>query len=180
METNGEQLRLSQSVLSVIKPIIYDMTRIDFLQRSQIIHDKNEPDWVRTAKRSCCHVILDSTGTPTLALTKTDDGKLICDACKRPISIKFDEENTINVLTAALDVINRNMVLGLIYGVDANAVATLTSVKSVFPDIIQLTREINERMQNKQTAEKISGSLASEYNSKFTGVYNNAFTSIRR
>ena len=81
MENNGEQLKLSANVLEVLKPIIYDMTRVDYVQRSYIVKPKSEPDWMRNAKRSCAHVILDSSGVPTLAVSKREDGCLYCDAC---------------------------------------------------------------------------------------------------
>lgn len=180
MNTNGEQLKLSPSVLEVLKPIIYDMTRIDYLQRSYIVRPKNEADWIRNAKRSCCHIILDSTGVAKLAVSKhPDDGCLYCDACKRKINTKFDKAS-VDKINDALEVVNQALLFGLIYGMDGQTAASLVSVKSVLPDVAQLMTEINERVQNKQNIDSTVDALGKEYDSKYTSFYNNAFTSIRK
>ena len=179
MENNGEQLKLSAGVLEVLRPIIYDMTRVDYLQRSYVVKPKTEPDWVRNAKRSCCHIILDSTGVPQLAVTKREDGCLYCDACGRKINTKFDK-NAVDTITNALEVVNQALLFGLIYGMDGPSTASLISVKSVLPDVAQLMQEINERIQNKQNVDNTMDALGKEYNSKYADIYNNAFTSIRK
>ena len=179
MENNGEQLNLSANVLEVLRPIIYDMTRVNYLQRSYIIRPKNEPDWVRTAKRSCCHIILDSTGVPQLSVTKRDDGFLYCDACGRKINTHFDKA-AVDKITDALEVVNQALLFGLIYGMDGPSAASLVSVKSVLPDVAQLMQELNERIENKQNVDSTMDALGKEYNSKYSDIYNNAFTSIRR
>lgn len=179
MENNGEQLKLSANVLEVLKPIIYDMTRVDYVQRSYIVKPKSEPDWMRNAKRSCAHVILDSSGVPTLAVSKREDGCLYCDACGRKIATDFSKA-ALDKLADAQEIVNQALLFGLIYGMDAPTTASLISVKSVLPDVAQLMQEIIERVHNKQNIDNTMDALGKEYNSKYAGVYNNAFTTIRK
>ena len=179
MENNGEQLKLSASVLEVLKPIIYDMTRVNYLQQSSVLGQNNEPDWVKNAKRSCCHVILDSTGTPTLSVSRRDDGNLYCDACNRRIGTHFDA-SAVTKLQDALQVVNQALLFGILYGLDAPSTASLVSVKSVLPDVIQLMSELNERVANKQNVDSTLDALGKEYDSRYTKPYNDAFSTIRR
>lgn len=177
---DNSHLKISPQVVEALKPIIGDMTRVQSFQQAHA-GDTNYkvPDWVAAAKRCCCHVLFDGRQYPKLSISRRADGKLWCNACGREISTVFDETDT-QKLVDALPVINKILVFGLINGLDKNAAMSLVSVKSVFPDIIQMSSELNQALDNNQKASKITGAIGSEYTSEFATMYSdgNSFSSM--
>ena len=76
-------LKIHPSVDAIIKPIVYDMTKIDISQKTNpIIGKNNEPDFVKEIKKRCVHIIYDN-GEYRPAVKKNENGELVCTACGR-------------------------------------------------------------------------------------------------
>ena len=72
------ELRLSPAVMQVIKPILYDMSRIAVAQENNpAINPENEPAHIKKMKRSCVHIIYDAMGIPRPSLARRADSNLM-------------------------------------------------------------------------------------------------------
>lgn len=176
MENKQYQLNLSKDVLETIKPILLDMTKINYVQNTyRNIRSESVPAWVTAAKRSCVHVVLDSRGAAQLALDHRSDGKLYCTACGRVINQTFDD-TAVNKLMDALEVLNQVTIFGLIHNMDSQVLNALVATKSVFPDIAQVTKELNTTVNNNNKNDQSLNAFGNEYDFEETS---NSFTTLR-
>lgn len=156
------QLKIHPSVDAVIKPIVYDMTRIDIAQKTNpIIGSQNEPDYIKEAKKRCVHIIFEN-GEYRLATEKNSEGKLVCRACGRVINIKFDD-SAVDKIQACIEVINQILFFGMLNGLKAEVISSLISLKQVLPGASQLLKELNEYVKRENAAADASGNLGAEY-----------------
>ena len=178
---NNVQFRISPQVVEALKPIISDMTKVQAFQEAHA-GDTNYkvPDWVAAAKRCCCHVILDGRQVPKLAIAKRADGKLWCTACGRIINTVFDQ-NSVQKILDALEVVNQALVFGLINGLDYKTAQSIVSVKAVLPDVAQMLTELNQTLDNNQKASKVTNAIGQEYVGEFADMYSTgtAFTTMQ-
>ena len=159
MATN---LKIHPDVDAVIKPIVYDMTRIDIAQRTNpIIGSNNEPDYVKEVKKQCVHIIYED-GEFRLATAKNSDGKLVCRACGRVIGTKFDK-SSVDKITDCIEVLNQVLLFGMLNGLRAEPIKTIISVKKTLPSIAQLCKELNEYVTRENTAADSLNNNGTEY-----------------
>lgn len=156
-------LKIHPSVDALIKPIIYDMTKIDIAQRTNpIIGSHNEPLGVKQRKKSCVHITFDNNEY-RLRAHKNADGKLVCDVCGRVINTKFDQ-SAVDTLYAANEVFNQLVFFGMLNGLKAEPLATLISIKEAIPDAAQLLTEMNEYVKRDNSASESERNIGTEYN----------------
>jgi hypothetical protein len=162
MATSTLNNKIHPSVDAVIKPIVYEMTRIDIAQKTNpIIGSNNEPDFVKEAKKKCVHIIFEG-GEYRLATQKNADGKLYCRACGRPIGVKFDQ-SAIDKITDCIEVINQLLLFGLLNGLRAEPIQTLISIKSTLPAASQLLSNLNEFVKRDNAAANDAANIGTEY-----------------
>ena len=155
-------LKINPAVDAVIKPIVYDMTRIDIAQRTNpIIGTHNEPDYIKETKKRCVHIIFEN-GEYRLATAKNSEGKLVCRACGRTIGVKFDS-SAVDTLTNAIEVINQLLLFGMLNGLRAEPIETLISLKSTLPAAAQILKELNEYVKRDNAAADDAGNFGTEY-----------------
>lgn len=155
-------LKIHPSVDAVIKPIVYEMTRIDLAQKTNpIIGTHNEPDFVKETKKQCVHIIFEN-GEFRLATQKNADGKLVCRACGRTIGTKFDQ-SAVDTLTAAIEVVNQLLLFGMLNGLRAEPIQTLISLKSTLPAAAQLLKELNDYVKRENAAADDASNIGTEY-----------------
>ncbi len=161
MATSILNNKIHPSVDAVIKPIVYEMTRINIAQQTNpIIGSNNEPDYVKEIKKKCVHIIFDG-GEYRLATDKIN-GKLVCRACGRTIGVKFDDTAT-QKITDCIEVINQLLFFGLLNGLRAEVVQTLISIKSTLPAANQLLKELNEFVKRDNAAANDASNVGTEY-----------------
>lgn len=159
MATN---LKIHPTVDAVIKPIVYDMTRIDITQRTNpVIGTNNEPEFVREMKKQCVHIIFEN-GEFRLATSKNDEGKLVCRACGRVINTKFDK-TAVEKIMDCIEVINQILFFGMLNGLRAEPIQTLISIKKTLPAAAQLLNELNEFVKRDDSAAESASNIGAEY-----------------
>ena len=160
--SNNSTLKIHPNVDAVIKPIVYEMTRIDIAQKSNpIIGSQNEPDYIKETKKKCVHIIFEN-GEFRLATKRNDDGKLVCTACGRTINTKFDQ-SAVDTITAAIEVVNQVLFFGLLNGLRAEPLETLISIKTQLPAAAQLLKELNLYVKNENQNNDDSSNIGLEY-----------------
>lgn len=168
----NSSLKIHPSVDAVIKPIIYEMTRIDVAQQTDPIlsNSRNEPEQIRDIKKKCVHIIYDK-GAFRMAVSKNKDGDLVCRACGRKIYQKFDESG-VKILMDAIEVINQTLLFGMLNNLMAEPISTLISVKRVLPDIAQLHKELCDFVKKDNKAAESASNIGDEYYmpSQFGGI----------
>lgn len=164
------KLKLAPEVLQVIQPVVYDMTKAYAASLQYKVKPNDEPQWMKQAKRSCCHIILDSTGYAVPAVEQREDGGLYCAACGRKINTTFDSSN-IEKINEVISIVNQALLFGLMEGIDPNVAGSLMAVKSILPDVSQLCTELNIKIQNKSTADAATNAIGAEYDSKYSQAF---------
>jgi hypothetical protein len=155
-------LKIHPSVDAIIKPIVYEMTRIDIAQKTNpIIGSQNEPDYIKETKKKCVHIIFEN-GEFRLATQKNAEGKLVCRACGRVIGTKFDQ-TSVDAISNAIEVVNQVLLFGLLNGLRAEVIQTLISVKAVLPSVNQLLSELNEYVKRDNAAANDASNIGTEY-----------------
>ncbi len=163
-------IKIHQSVEATVKPIIYDMTRIDIAQMTNpVIGCHNEPESVKEIKKSCVHITYDGPEY-RLRVEKTPDGKLVCRACGREINTKFDD-SAVKTLMDAIAVVNQILLFGMLNGLKAEPIKTLISLKRTLPAAAQLMRELNEYVKRDDQNKEAELNIGAEY-------FNGSFRSI--
>lgn len=155
-------IKIDPSVDALIKPIIYDMTKISIAQKTNSFNNQNEPDAVKEKKKECVHIIYDG-GEYRLDTDKTTDDKLVCKTCGREIGTKFDEES-INKIMDAIPVINQILLFGMLNGLRAEPIATLISLKKTLPAAAKLMKELNIYVKNDESNADSEKNIGLEYN----------------
>ena len=156
-------LKIHPSVDALIKPIIYDMTKIDIAQQTNpIIGTHNEPVGVKQRKKSCVHITFDGNDY-RLRANKTANGKFVCEVCGRTINTKFDQ-SAVDTLLEANEVVNQLVFFGLLNGLRAEPLATLISFKETIPDAVQLLTELNEYVKRDNASSESERNIGVEYN----------------
>ena len=159
---NNLNTKIHPSVDAVIKPIVYDMTRINLAQKANpIIGNNNEPDYVKETKRRCVHIIFEN-GEYRLATEKRADGKLYCSACGRVINTKFDD-TAIQKINDCIEVINQVLLFGLLNGLRAEPIQTLISIKATLPAASQLLSNLNEFVKRDNASANSAANIGTEY-----------------
>lgn len=106
-------MKIHPQVDALIKPIIYEMTRIDLAQQTNpLIGSKNEPEAIKEKKKECVHITYDGNEY-RLRTEKTADGRLVCRACGHEINTKFDDA-AVNLLKDATKVIDQLLLFGML------------------------------------------------------------------
>ena len=155
-------LKIHPSVDAIIKPIVYEMTRIDIAQKTNpIIGSQNEPDYIKETKKKCVHIIFEN-GEFRLATQKNAEGKLVCRACGRVIGTKFDQ-TSVDAISNAIEVVNQVLLFGLLNGLRAEVIQTLISIKAVLPSVNQLLSELNEYVKRDNAAANDASNIGTEY-----------------
>lgn len=170
-------MKVNKDVVEVISPIIEGMTRIYETNKhtKPLVGGQFDNDNVTMLKRDCVHIILDlQNGKYTLAAKKTNDGKLVCQACGREISTEFGD-NAVAKLADAEKVINQIVIFGMMNGLDVKAVKTLISIKHVLPDVMKLAGELGVFVQKSSNSTESLGDIGSE----FIDTTGNSITSMR-
>lgn len=163
-------IKIHPSVEAAIKPIVYDMTRIDIAQMTNpVIGAHNESEMVKELKKSCVHITYDGSEY-RLRVEKTPDGKLVCRACGREINIKFDD-SAVKTLMDAIAVVNQILLFGMLNGLKAEPVLSLISLKKTLPAAAQLMRDMNEYVKRDDQNRESEMNIGSEY-------FNGSFKSI--
>lgn len=158
----NSNLKIHPDVDNIIKPIVYDMTRIDIAQRTNpIVGTHNEPDYIKEMKKKCVHIIF-KDGEFRLATQKNSEGKLVCSACGRVIGTKFDASAT-DKLEAAIEVVNQVLFFGLLNGLRAEPIQSLISIKATMPSVIQLAKELNDYVKRDNAAANDTANIGAEY-----------------
>lgn len=159
----NSSLKIHPSVDAVIKPIIYEMTKIDIAQQTDPIlgNPRNEPEAMKDLKKQCVHIIYDK-GDFRMACKKNTDGDLVCRACGRKIYQKFDDSGT-KILMQAIEVINQTLLFGMINGLMAEPIASLISLKKMLPAAAQLHKELCEFIKKDNKAAESAGNIGDEY-----------------
>jgi hypothetical protein len=155
-------LKIHPSVDAIVKPIIYEMTKIDIAQKTNpIISKTNEPDYIKEMKKSCVHVIYDN-GEYRPAVQKNEQGELYCRVCGRKINTKFDE-SAVNAITNCVEVINQLVFFGLLNGLRAEPLDALISVKRQLPAAAKLLSELNAYVKNENKNNEDASNIGAEY-----------------
>ena len=155
-------LKIHPSVDAIIKPIVYEMTRIDIAQKTNpIIGSQNEPDYIKETKKKCVHIIFEN-GEFRLATQKNVEGKLVCRACGRVIGTKFDQ-SSVDTISNAIEVVNQVLLFGLLNGLRAEVIQTLISIKAVLPSVNQLLSELNDYVKRDNAAANDASNIGTEY-----------------
>lgn len=155
-------LKIHPSVDAIIKPIVYEMTRIDIAQKTNpIIGSQNEPDYIKETKKKCVHIIFEN-GEFRLATQKNAEGKLVCRACGRVIGTKFDQ-SSVDTISNAIEVVNQVLLFGLLNGLRAEVIQTLISIKAVLPSVNQLLSELNDYVKRDNAAANDASNIGTEY-----------------
>jgi hypothetical protein len=155
-------LRIHPSVDAIIKPIVYDMTKIDISQKTNpIIGKNNEPDFIKEMKKRCVHIIFDN-GEYRPAVKKNENGELVCSACGRKINIKFDS-TAVDTIMDCISVINQLTFFGLLNGLRAEPLETLISIKTQLPAAAQLLKELNLYVKNETQNDNDAANIGTEY-----------------
>jgi hypothetical protein len=155
-------LRIHPSVDAIIKPIIYDMTKIDISQKTNpIIGKNNEPDYIKEMKKRCVHIIFDN-GEYRPCVKKNENGELVCSACGRKINIKFDG-TAVDTIMECIAVMNQLVFFGLLNGLRAEPLETLISIKTQLPAAAQLLKELNLYVKNENQNNDDSSNIGLEY-----------------
>jgi hypothetical protein len=155
-------LKIHPSVDAIIKPIVYEMTRIDIAQKTNpIIGSQNEPDYIKETKKKCVHIIFEN-GEFRLATQKNAEGKLVCRACGRVIGTKFDQ-SSVDTISSAIEVVNQVLLFGLLNGLRAEVIQTLISIKAVLPSVNQLLSELNDYVKRDNAAANDASNIGTEY-----------------
>lgn len=159
----NSSLKIHPQVDAVIKPIVYEMTRINIAQKTNpIIGSHNEPEYVKETKKKCVHIVFEN-GEYKLATEKNADGKLVCTACGRVINTKFDD-NAVKTLTDAIEVINQLLLFGMLNGLRAEPIEALISLKSMLPAASKLLKELNEYVKRDNASANDASNIGAEYN----------------
>lgn len=160
-------LKIHPHVDAVIKPIVYDMTRIEVAQRTNpIIGTHNEADYIKELKKQCVHIIYED-GEYRLATYKNADGKLVCRACGRTINTKFDQ-SAVNKIDDCIEVLNQVLLFGMLNGLRAEPIQTLISIKKTLPAVSKLAKELNEYVKREDSSADSVSNLGIEYASPGT------------
>lgn len=156
------RLEIHPSVDAIIKPIIYEMTKIDITQRTNaLISSQNEPDWIKETKKRCVHIIFDN-GEYRPSVQKNEQGELYCRVCGRKINTKFDD-SAVKKISDAIEVINQLLFFGLLNGLRAEPVDALISIKSQLPAASKLLAELNKFVQNVNQNNDSANNIGLEY-----------------
>ena len=160
-------MKIHPSVDAVIKPIVYELTKINIAQQTNPgIGVHNEPQSVKDKKKECVHIIFDGNDY-RLATKKNAEGKLMCEACGREINTKFDN-TAIDTLLEANKVINQLLLFGMLNGLRAEVIMTLISIKKTLPDCAQLMKELNEYVKRDESAADSEKNIGIEYSTPGT------------
>lgn len=156
-------LKIHPSVDAVIKPIVYDMTKIDITQQNNpALGAHNEPDYVKEAKKSCVHITFDGNDY-RLRTQRNADGKLVCNVCGREINTTFDK-TAVDTLMEATKVVNQILLFGMLNGLRAEPIQTLISLKKTLPAAAQLLSELNEYVKRDESNSDSVNNIGIEYN----------------
>lgn len=156
------KLNIHPQVDAIIKPIVYEMTKIRITQKTNpLLNQNNEPDYVKEAKKQCVHIIYED-GEFRLATHKNAEGKLVCEACGRVINTKFDE-SAIQKITDCIEVINQAVLFGLLNNLCAEPLATLISIKKTLPACATLIKELNDFVKREDASADSISNLGAEY-----------------
>lgn len=52
--------KIHPSVDALIRPIVYEMSKIDIAQQTNQLLDHNEPEYIKEMKKGCVHITYDS------------------------------------------------------------------------------------------------------------------------
>lgn len=170
-------MKLNVEVKEYIAPIVDGMTRIYETNKhtSPLVGGQYDNENIKMLKRDCVHIIRDyKTGKFVLAIKKTNEGKIVCQACGREVSTDFGE-NAQNTLSEAEKVINQVVVFGMMNGLEKDALKTLISIKHVLPDVMKLVGELGVFVQKSTTSNENLGDIGSEY----VDTTGNSITSLR-
>jgi len=162
MAQNQLNSKIHPSVDAVIKPIVYEMTRIDVAQKTNpILGSNNEPDYIKEAKKRCVHIVFEN-GEYRLAAEKNSEGKLVCRVCGRTINMAFDD-SAVKKISDCIDVINQLLFFGMLNGLRAEPIQTLISLKSVLPGASQLLKELNDYVKRENASADAASNIGTEY-----------------
>lgn len=164
-------LKIHPSVDALIKPIVYEITKIHIAQKTNpSIGSHNEPEAVKLKKRDCVHVLFDGQEY-RIGANKTADGRLVCDGCGREIATKFDKSG-VDTITNTIAVINQLTLFGLLNGLKAEPLAALIQLKKLLPEAAQLLSELNEYVKRDNSTSNAEKNIGTEYNTpnSFRGI----------
>lgn len=159
-------MKIHPSVDALIKPIVYEMTKIDIAQQTNpIIGSHNEPDYIKEAKKSCVHITFD--GNDYRLRTEKRGDKLYCTVCGREINTKFDK-SAVDTIMESIKVVNQLLLFGMLNGLKAEPIATLISLKRTLPSVAQILSELNEYVKIDEQSADSEKNIGIEYNTPGT------------
>lgn len=147
---------------TLIDPIINEMTRIYTAEQSNpLVGPHNEPPQVKEIKKSCVHIIKEGNDYKP-CIGKTADGSIVCKACGRKVNATFEKADVDKVMSA-IEVVNQVLFFGMMYGLDAECINTLISLKRVLPSVAQLLSNLIEFKKLDESSSNAERNLAAEY-----------------
>lgn len=156
-------MKIHPSVDALIKPIIYEMTRIDIAQQTNpLLGTQNEPEAIKEKKKECVHITYDGNEYK-LRTEKLPEGKLICRACGHEINTKFDKD-AVDKLVNAIPVVNQLLLFGMLNGLRAEPISTLISLKKTLPAAAQLMSQLNAYVKMDESNADSEKNIGLEYN----------------
>lgn len=161
---NNFQENFDPQVYAYIEPIIAAMTQIDIAQRTQpYLNDKSEPESMKEMKKSCVHIINESNNEPKIAVSRNNDGDLVCRVCGRKINTKFDAD-AVETLEKAGTILNQLLLFGMFHGLAYGPVRTIIDIKRVLPSLIARLKELNTFIANESKSNEANeGNIGTEY-----------------
>lgn len=156
-------MKIHPSVDALIKPIIYEMTKIDLAQQTNpLIGSKNEPEAIKEKKKECVHITYDGNEY-RLRTEKTADGRLVCRACGHEINTKFDN-TAVNLLNDATKVIDQLLLFGMLNGLRPEPISTLIGLKKTLPAAASLMSQLNAYVKASENDSDSEKNIGLEYN----------------
>lgn len=171
MANNDITNNINRGVINLVKPIIDDMTKINFMQQNSPSYAPYmENKQIDEIKKRCVHII-EENGEFKIAAKKNVDGDFICAACGRKLYTKFDK-TAVDRIMDAIEVCNQLVLFGMLNRLSADALSSIISLKTTLPSVATLVKELNERVSRENNAIDETGNIGMEYATP------NAFRSI--
>lgn len=170
-------MKMNREVHEYIRPIVDGMTNIYETNKHvrPQIGGNYENESTKMIKRDCVHLITDNTsGKAMLAVRKTNEGKLVCQACGKEISTDFGKDAE-KIVDDFEKVVNQLVMFGMLQGLRLDPIKTLISVKHVLPDISALALSLGQFMTSGTNSVESLGDIGSE----FVDTTGNSITSLR-
>ena len=151
----NNNLKINPAVDQVIKPIVFNMTKVYLTQKTNpMMTPDSEDKAIKELKKECIHIVYDGNSNDYRpCVNKNEKGELVCDVCGRKIWAEFNEEG-IKILTDAISVINGVLFVVLLNGLKSEPIQALISQKKLLPGTITLLKSLNNYINQENKSAK--------------------------